>query len=265
MTITGAIIDLDGTVYRGDSVLPGIPAAIETVRSQTDALCFFSNNPIHDGADYVDRLQDLGIEARPGEACSSAVVTCEFLDAEHPEDRVYVIGSDGLRDHVRGTRATLTDAPEKADVLLASWTDSFGYSDMVAALRAVEEDTVFLGTDPDRTFPDESGALMPGSGAIIGAIGGVLDREPDQILGKPSAVAVEAALDRLGCQPSSCLVVGDRLDTDVAMGNQYGMTTVLVRSGVTDDAIVRRSDLQPDYVIDSLAEIQTVLDDLGRS
>ena len=168
---------------------------------------------------------------------------------------MFVVGSDPLRAHVRSTSVDVVSDPGAADVLLASWTDSFHYRDLVASLRAVDEDTVFLGTDPDRTFPDEDGRATPGSGAIINAIAGVVDRDPDAVLGKPSQVAVEAALERLGRPPGECLVVGDRLDTDIAMGERAGMTTALVTTGVTEKTDLARSDVQPDYVLDSLADV----------
>ncbi|MFC6973736.1 HAD-IIA family hydrolase [Halomicroarcula sp. GCM10025709] len=119
------------------------------------------------------------------------------------------------------------------------------------------------GTDPDRTFPDENGDPVPGSGAIIRAVAGVLDRDPDRILGKPSEVAVAAALERLGCPAEDCLVVGDRLETDIRMGEQSGMTTVLVTTGVSDRADVEHSDSRPDYVVDSLAAITPIVEDLA--
>lgn len=260
MTYGGVILDLDGTVYRGDTVLPGVGDAIETIRHRDANLCFFSNNPLHDGDEYVERLRGLGIDARAGEACSSVVVTCEYLAANHAGDQVYVVGSDELRGHVGDTSAELVGDPESADVLLASWTDRFHYDDMVASLRAVDDETVFLGTDPDRTFPDEHGNVFPGSGAIIGAIENVVEREPDRVLGKPSTAAVDAALSRLDCRPDDCLVVGDRLDTDIAMGERAGMSTALVKTGVTDDARLAASDVTPDFVLDSLADIEQVFD-----
>lgn len=260
MTLRGVIVDLDGTVYRGDTVLPGVHAAIEAIRARGLSLCFFSNNPLHDGESYVERLQGLGVDARPGEATSSAEVTREYLDAEHAGETVFVVGADALREQVARTRAELLDEPGPADVLLASWTDEFHYRDMVDALTVVDEETVFLGTDPDRTFPGADGDPVPGSGAIINAVAGVLEREPDHVLGKPSSVAVEAALARLGCDASECLVVGDRLSTDIRMGERSGMTTAVVLTGVTDRRTIEDSDVDPDYVLESFADVERVFD-----
>jgi HAD superfamily hydrolase (TIGR01450 family) len=259
MTLRGVLLDLDGTVYHGENPLPGAAEAIGRLRERGYSLCFFSNNPLHDGGAYVERLRAMGIDARPGEACSSAVVTREYLQDNHAGDEVFVIGSDALRGYVGETDARVVSEPESADVLLASWTDEFHYSDMVDALRATDEGTVYLGTDPDVTFPGDDGRPVPGSGAVINAVSGVLEREPEKVLGKPSAVAAAAALDRLGHDAADCLVVGDRLNTDILLGERAGMETALVLTGVTDERRLAESDVTPDHVIDSLSDIDTIL------
>lgn len=261
MTLRGAIIDLDGTVYRGGQLCHGTPAGIRSLRDAGLDLLFFSNNPLKDGDDYVERLTELGLDVSPGEACSSGVVTTEFLAENHSSDRVFCIGADGLREQFRAADLNVIDEPAKADVLVASWTSEFDFGDMRDALAAFDEETTFLGTDPDRTFPMEGGTIVPGSGAIIGSVAAVVGEQPDAILGKPSEAALKAALDRLDAEPSECLVVGDRLDTDLRMGDRAGMTTVLVLTGVSDRADIDKSDIEPDYVIDSLGEIGTVLDE----
>lgn len=260
MTFRGVVLDLDGTVYHGENPLPGAAAAVDRIRDRGLSLCFFSNNPLYDGERYVERLHEMGVDARSGEACSSAVVTRDYVDEHHAGDDVFIIGSDPLRETIRETRAELRTEPSGADVLLTSWTDEFGYNDMIDALRAVDDGTAFLGTDPDPTFQDGNGDLVPGSGAITRAVSGVIERDPDRVLGKPSDVAIDAAVDILGCDPAESLVVGDRLETDIRLGERAGMQTALVLSGVTDEETLERSDVTPDYVIDSLAEIDSVLD-----
>ena len=255
----GAIIDLDGTVYRGGNLLPGADRGVETLREAGVELLFFSNNPTKDSEAYAEHLTDIGVPATPDEACSAGVATTEYLRDHHAEDEVLCIGSEGLREQLVAADVRLTTAPEDAHVLVVSWTPEFGYTDMQDALDAVDEETVFLGTDPDRTFPDEGGRLIPGSGAVIGAVAAVVDREPDAILGKPSETALALALDRLGVDPGSSLIVGDRLDTDLAMGARAGMTTVLVLTGVSDFEDIDDSPVAPDYVLDSLGDIGDIL------
>ena len=262
MTVSGAIIDLDGTVYVGGSVVDGVPAGIEALRTAGLDLLFFSNNPVLDAEAYVQRLRNLGVDAREGETISSGEITAETLRERHADEPVLCIGSDGLREQLREVGLDLTDDPEECDVLVASWTAEFDYEDMRRALAAADDETPFYGTDPDRTFQSGEDQLLPGSGAVIGAVGSVLDREPDAIFGKPSAAARDRAVERLGVPADDCLIVGDRLDTDLEMGFRSGMTTVLVLSGVTDREQLADSGLDPDYVIDNLGAIDRVLDDL---
>lgn len=262
MTARGAIVDLDGTVYRGGELVDGAAAGIDALRSAGSDVLFFSNNPLKDGAAYLDYLAGLGLDVDGMQACSAGVVTTEYLTANHAGDEVLLIGDDGLRDQLRGAGLALTTDPGQCDVLVASWTDAFDYGDLQTALDAVDGDTAFLGSDPDRTVPTGDGALMPGSGAIIGAVAAAVGRDPDAVLGKPSEAALSAALGRLGVDPGECLVVGDRPDTDLAMGARAGMTTVLVLSGVTGRGEVAEADVDPDFVIDHLGEIESVLSGL---
>lgn len=263
----GAIVDLDGTVYRSGELIPGANEGVEQLRAAGLDILFFSNNPTRDGTAYADRLTDLGIPAAPEEACSAGVATTEYLLDHHADDSILCIGADGLVEQFRAADLTLTEDPTEADVLVASWTEEFDYSDMETALAASADEIAFLGTDPDRTFPGKDGAQTPGSGAIIGAVASVVGREPDAILGKPSETATAIALDRLGVDPESCLVVGDRLDTDLLLGANVGMTTVLVETGIAGVGDIQESAVEPDFVIDSLGDIGQVLEScesLGR-
>jgi HAD superfamily hydrolase (TIGR01450 family) len=261
----GAIVDLDGTVYRGGKLLPGAQSGIATLREAGLDVLFFSNNPVKDGVAYAGSLSERGIPASPDEACSSAVVTTDYLTSQHAADEILCLGSTGLREQLRSAGLELTDDPERCDVLVVSWTPEFAYEDMQDALDAVDEETVFLGTDPDRTFPMDDGKLVPGSGAVIGAVAAVVGRDPDAVLGKPSEIALEFALERLDVPARQCLVVGDRLDTDIAMGERAGMTTALVSTGVTDYPDLAASQYRPDYVLDGLGDIETVLADLREN
>jgi 4-nitrophenyl phosphatase len=255
----GAIVDLDGTVYRGGTLLPGADRGVQALRAADLDILIFSNNPTRDGTEYATHLTDLGIPAEPHEACSSGVVTTEYLRENHADDRVLLVGAKGLQEQLRSAGVQLTTDPADADVLLASWTPEFGYEDLQRALDATDDETTFLGTDPDRTWPDEDGRKIPGSGAIIGSVAATIDRDPDTVLGKPSEAALDFALTRLDADPESCLVVGDRLDTDLAMGDRAGMTTVLVKTGIADPGDIEESSVTPDFVIESLGDIDEVL------
>ena len=254
--LSGAIVDLDGTVYRGDSLLPGAAEGIATLRQAGLSVAFFSNDPRKNGSQYAAALAQLGIEAAPAAIYSAGVVTTRVLRRDHPDDQLFVIGADGLKTQLREAGLALTTDPDAADVLLVSWTDEFAYADLQAALAV--GDVPFYGTDPDRIVPTENG-IAPGSGAIVDAVAATIGREPDAVFGKPSAAARKAVLDQLGLPPEDCLVVGDRPDTDLLLGAEVGMTTVLVLSGVTDRSALAASPLDPDYVLANLGEIETVV------
>lgn len=262
MSYRGAIVDLDGTVYRGGNPLPGAASGVDALRAAGIEPLFFSNNPLRDGEEYVTHLGEMGIDARPGEACSAGVVTTEYLRDHHADESIFLIGAPGLREQFERAELMLTGDPTAADVLVVSWTADFEFEDMRDALAAIGRETTFLGTDPDRTFPGENSTVVPGSGAIIGAVSATVGRDPDAILGKPSQVALDVALDRLGVPPEDSLVVGDRLDTDLALGERAGMTTVLVLSGVADRADIADSAVDPDYVIEGLGDIDRVLESI---
>jgi 4-nitrophenyl phosphatase len=258
MSHEGAVLDLDGTVYRGETALPGAPEAIERFRSADIRTLFFSNNPTRSREDYAAKLRDLGIDAAPEAVLSAGTVTARFLADEHGDERVFLIGEEGLAAQLEAAGIALVDDPTEADVLVVSWTRAFDYDDMRAGYRALAAGATFYGSDPDRLVPAADG-LVPGSGSMINAVGGIVDREPRRVLGKPSPEAQRAALAALGCPADRCFVVGDRLETDIALGERADMTTVLVRTGVTTDADLEESDVRPDHVVDSIAAVPELL------
>ncbi|MFB6149624.1 MAG: HAD-IIA family hydrolase [Halobacteriales archaeon] len=256
----GAIIDLDGTVVRGNQLLPGAKAAIGSLRDRGVELLFVSNNPVDPPARRVDQLRDLGLEVDTDEVMTSGTMTAAYLLEAYPEADTYLIGEDGLRTQLADAGVTLTDVPEQADVVVGSIDRTMSYESLTEGLQAVVDGTPYIGTDPDGTIPGSDGVVLPGTGCMLGALRGMLDRDPVEVLGKPSEFGTEMALDRLGVAPEECLVIGDRLDTDIAMGTTAGMTTVLVLTGVAG-----RSDVEnakhpaPDFILESFAEIDRLL------
>lgn len=258
MDYEGALIDLDGTVYRGEDLVSGAAAALDRLGAAGVRTVFFSNNPTKSRVAYADRLGAFGIDVAPDAVLSAGTVTTRVLADEHPEDATFLIGEAGLRRQFEAAGLDLVAEATDADVLVASYDREFDYDDMLAGYRALAAGATFYGTDPDRLVPTTDG-MVPGSGAVVNAVGGVLDRTPDRVFGKPSQAAQAAALDALDVPAERSVVVGDRLETDVALGDRAGMTTVLVRTGAATDAAVRASDRSPDHVVDSLADLPAVL------
>lgn len=260
MEYEGVVVDLDGTVYRGERVLDGAVTAVAELRERGLDVLFVTNNPTRSPAGYVERLAELGIDASEEEVLSAGAVTAAYLADRHAEDRTFLIGSDGLREQLRDSGVRLTEKHDTADVVVTSHHYGFDYRDMTEGMWALEDADAFYGTDPDLTYPDSDGRDYPGSGAITRAVAGVAEREPDRVLGKPSAAMVDLIADRLGCQPAACLVVGDGLDTDITMGERAGMTTGFVLTGRHDREDAESADVTPDYVVDSLGDLPDLLD-----
>lgn len=258
MAYEGVVLDVDGTLIRGSEPIPGAIEAVEVIRERGLSIAFVSNNPIRTREAYAERLVRHGFSLDSEELITAGTITAEYLAREHDTDELYVIGEDGLEAQLRKAGLSLTEDHDRADALVASIDRDFSYDDLTHALWALSDSTLLIGTDPDRTIPTED-REVPGSGAIVNAIAGVTDREPDAMMGKPAPSAVEAIERTLGVDAGDCMIVGDRLDTDIAMGERAGMTTVLVRTGVTDERTLADSAIQPDHALDSVAEIDSLL------
>ena len=254
----GAIIDLDGTVYRGDKLLPGADDGVASLRDDGANVLFVSNKPIERRQRYCEKLNRLGVPCESVDVVTSATVTADYLAKCHPDSVSYVVGEEPLRDELRAADLAVTDDPETASVVIASMDRQFNYPTLADTLAAIDEETLFIATNPDRTCPVSSGEI-PDAAGMIGAIEGVTGRQLDRLMGKPSETILDVATSRLDVDPADCLVIGDRLETDIEMGNRAGMTTVLVLTGVTDRTEVENSTVQPDHVIDSLGDIGEVV------
>jgi HAD superfamily hydrolase (TIGR01450 family) len=255
----GALVDMDGTLYRGDTPIPGAVDAIETLRDAGVAVQFLTNNPTRSPAEYVEKLAGMGIEAGEEDIVTAGVVTADYLARDHGDDRLYVVGEPSFVRLLTDAGLAVTDDPGEAEVVVLSLDTGIDFAGWTGVLRAVGPDTPIVATNPDRTKPGTDG-IVPSAGLVIGAVEGMTGRSPDTVAGKPSAVAARFALDRLGVAAERCLLIGDRLDTDIEMGETVGLTTVLVRTGVTGDRELETSAVDPDHVLDSIADVATVLD-----
>ena len=259
MTYRGVVLDVDGTVVRGDEPIPGAAEGLDRLGRAGLRRLFVSNNPTKRPPAYAERLRRAGFDAHPDEIVTAGTITTDYLADNHADDALFVVGEDALVEQLTDAGLSVVGDEVVADTVVVSIDRTFDYDRLCAALRACDDEAVTLvGTDPDMVIPAAEGDL-PGSGAIINAVAGVVGRDPDVMLGKPSEPAQRIVHERLGLPPADCLVVGDRLDTDIALGERAGMTTALVRTGVTDDRDLERSDVRPDYVLDSLGDIGAVL------
>ncbi len=253
----GIILDLDGTVYRGGRLVAGAREAIERMRQGGHPLVFVTN-AIETVAEHVDKLAGLGVVAHPDEIITSARVLVRQLQREMPGARVFVIGDPPLREQL-APYFRLSEDPGEIDVVIASVDRAFDYRKLNIAFQALRRGARFWATNADPTWPQGDGEI-PDAGAIIGALEGCTGRKVEVIAGKPSPLIVEAALERLGRTARECVLIGDSLPVDIAMGQPAGMRTVLVLTGVTRREDLARAEAPPDDVVESIAE---VMDRLG--
>ncbi|MFB6126292.1 MAG: HAD-IIA family hydrolase [Halolamina sp.] len=250
-------LDVDGTVVRGDELLPGAAEGMAAVADAGLDRLFVTNNPTRKPAAYVEKLERAGLTASAEEIVTAATSTVAYLEAEYPGATVAVVGEDAVTERLRdgGVDAADVTAASEPAVGVVGIDRAFDYERLTAALRTLDG-IPWIGTDPDAVIPAAEGDV-PGSGAMVRAVAGVLERDPEAVLGKPSATTRRLVLDRLGVAPEECLVVGDRLDTDIAMGAAAGMKTALVETGVAGGR--SGAEREPDYVLDSLAGLKSVL------
>jgi HAD superfamily hydrolase (TIGR01457 family) len=250
----GYIFDLDGTTYRGDSLIPGAKGVVETLRADGRRVVFVSNKPLEPSARYAEKLTRLGIPASPEDVINSTQALIYYLRAHHPQARLFVIGEELLLNEFREAGFVLTDAVEEVDVVVASFDRTLEYAKLNTAHQALVRGAHFCATNADKTCPVEGGEI-PDCAGVIAFLEATTDRRIELVAGKPSRHILRAALQRLGVEAHECLLVGDRLATDIYMGNRAGMDTALVLTGVTGREDLAESDVHPTYVLDSVADI----------
>ena len=250
----GYIFDLDGTLYRGEQVIPGAPELIAELRRRGCGVVFISNKPLRPRQDYAAKLTRLGIPTSPEDVITSVYVLGHRLAREAPGARLYVIGEPPLLQELQAFGFVITDGQGPVDFVVAAFDRTFDYEKLNRAFQAIRQGARFVATNADRTCPVEGGEI-PDAGAIIGALEGCTGKSVEWVAGKPSTLMIETGLARLGIEAERCLVVGDRLETDIRMGREAGTATALVLTGVTarEDAV--RSPWQPDYILESVADL----------
>ena len=260
----GFIFDVDGVLCRGEDPIPRSAEAIERLRRGGKKVVFLSNNSTKSREDYLAKFERLGIPVVEDDLVLATYATAQYVAREKPGAKVYMVGAPGLRRELELAGLELVEDPFVAEyVVVGSAFDGTGRirednaHRITGALRALyHAGAKFIATNPDRIFPAKDG-VIPGTGAVIGALSYMLDRQPDAIIGKPSTHIVEVALTRLGLPPGECAFVGD-MDTDMLAGEKMGMTTVFVRSGAMTEEKLRSLGIEPDFVFDSVIEMLAV-------
>lgn len=254
----GFIFDLDGTVYLSDRLIPGADRVIRLLREGDRKVIFLSNKPIQTREDYAAKLTRLGIPTDPAEVINSTLVMIHYLKKEAPQARVFVVGEEPFVAELRRAGFVISDEPEKIDYVVVAFDRTFDYRKLNIAYQAIKRGAHFVATNPDRTCPVEGGEI-PDCAAMIAAIEAVTLKKVEVIVGKPSPLIIQTALSVMELGPKDCILIGDRLETDIRMGRESGLATGLVLTGVTDEKTLRASPIQPDFVFQSIAEVESLL------
>ncbi len=250
----GYIFDLDGTVYRGDALIPGAREKVAWLRQHGRRVVFLSNKPLEPRSAYAGKLTRLGIPVADADVINSTQALMRYLRTHHSGERLYVIGETAMLDELRAEGFLLTEDVDAIQVVVAAFDRTLDYRKLNTAHQALVRGARFLATNADRTCPVEGGEIPDCAGVIafLEATSGV---HVEVVVGKPSRHMVEAAAERLGVPLAGCLMVGDRLTTDMAMGRSAGVDTALVLTGVTDRQALAASDVCPTFVLASIAEV----------
>ncbi len=246
------LIDLDGVIVRGSELIPGADAFLDRLHQRGIKFLILTNNPMYTPIDLQHRLQRLGVTITVEHIYTSAMATARFLKTQKPYSTAFVIGESGLTQALYEAGIVQTD--HEPDYVVVGETTSLSFERLTQAVRWVTAGARFIATNPDPSGPGEGG-LVPACGAIVAFIQAATGVEP-YFVGKPNALMMRTALRYLNEHSENAIMVGDRMETDVRVGTEAGLETVLVLTGVTRREMVDRFPYQPTRIVESVAELE---------
>jgi HAD superfamily hydrolase (TIGR01457 family) len=251
MGIKNVIFDMDGVMYVGRTAVPGAAEAVEYLRGKGVRIFFLTNNAEKRKEQFTQKLNSLGIEAHEGEVYSSGYGAAKYVKEKFPGKKVFAF-SDGTKAELERHGVEL-ELSGKADVVVAGLDLEINYEKLVFAFRALMRGAEFIATNEDMSFPVEDG-LKPGAGMIVAGLSASTGRKPVN-LGKPEPYLLDTIIAEHGLEKGETMMVGDRLETDILMAKREGVKSMLVLSGVSGRKEVGEKGLEPDYIVESVAEI----------
>lgn len=256
-TIKAFVLDMDGTIYLGNHLLPGAKDFIQQLQHSETPFLFLTNNSSKHRKMYADKLSGLGLLIDPSAIFTSGEATAIFLKERFPEsNRIDLYGTAALEEEFAGYGFQLYGEHPQAVVL--GFDTTLTYEKLWRLCDRVREGLPYFATHPDINCPLENG-VMPDIGAIIAFVEASTGRRPDYVIGKPNPPIVESLIKRLGVPANQICMIGDRLYTDVAL-SQAGIRTVLVLSGETKAEDIPNSPFKPDVVVENIGELLNYLD-----
>lgn len=251
--IHGVILDMDGVLWRGDEALPGLVAFFTRLRELGLPFALATNNSSKSPDDYIDKMEQMGVaDVEQSQVVTSGTATLSYLQSRYPAGtRIHILGGDGLRQLTHQAGYLLSSDDVKAVVV--GLDPQLTYSRLKRAALLIRAGAEFIASNEDMTIPTPEG-LAPGAGSIVAALKAATEQQPIAI-GKPHPPLFEAALGVLRSAPENTLMIGDRLNTDIAGAQALGLKTALVLTGVATRQDIITSGIQPDGVYDDLVAL----------
>jgi 4-nitrophenyl phosphatase len=255
--VRGIVLDMDGVLYRGNTIIPEVPAFLDALESAGIAYAMATNNSTNTPRQYVDKLAHMGIEVTEERIVTSGVATATYLRSRFEQGTtLYVVGMAALQDAIFHD-GYFVPAGRDANVVVSGANFELGYEHLKTACLAIRAGASYVATNADKTFPSEEG-LIPGSGAIVAALTAATGVDP-VIVGKPNPELVDSCLKIMGTTARDTIMLGDRLDTDILAGHRAGTRTLLVLTGVSTRQEVAETGIVPDAIVETLDDITKYL------
>lgn len=250
------LLDMDGTLYLGDQLIEGATRMITDLRSRNQNFVFLTNNSSKNARLYSEKLTRLGIPTEVSQVLTSGAATAMHLQRHYSGARVFVVGTTALEEEFTSRGFSLDDSAP--DLVVLGFDTGFTYAKLWKLCDFVRAGLPYIATHPDFTCVIETG-LMPDIGATIAFVQASTGRAPDAIIGKPNPIIAEQAAARLGVPVSSLCMIGDQLDTDIQLGANANIPTMLVLSGETSPERLASAPRQPDFVFPNIAAVADFL------
>ena len=247
----GFICDMDGVIYHGNRLLPGVREFVDWLYAEGKSFLFLTNSSERSPRELQQKLSRMGLEVDESHFYTSALATAAFLSRQAPGCSAYVIGAPGLVGALYDAGITMNDV--NPDYVVVGETSGYNYESILRAVSLVLGGAKLIGTNTDLTGPTEHG-IVPACRALVAPIE-LATGKSAYFVGKPNPLMMRTGLKLLGCHSAEAAMVGDRMDTDIIAGIETGLETVLVLSGVTEEGEIQQYPYRPTYVLGGVGEI----------
>lgn len=245
------ICDMDGVIYHGNRILPGVEKFVNWLKTEGKEYLFLTNNSSYSPRELRDKLLRMGLDIAAEHFYTSALSTARFLSEQKPGGSAYVVGEAGIINALLAKEYTMNDVDP--DYVVISETRNYNYDTLVKAINLVRDGAKLIGTNPDLTGPVEDG-IVPGTGSLVAPIE-LSTGKKAYFVGKPNPLMMRNAISRIGVKREETVIIGDRMDTDIVAGVEAKIDTVLVLSGVTNRTDIETYAYRPTYTLDGVGAI----------